>query len=165
MYPAKKVLFSSSFITFCYGRTLEFKHYYSVSSRNVLNQYRYVSFYESKKFIVTMSNDQDVYSDWLLWAKFNVMSCIGVFPKWNKNSVNSTISINLLNPWGMNWGQFKDPVSHLFLASAVVASKSLSQEVADSNPFNNNMSLNSLNSVKTFRKNSNVMSCFESYTR
>ena len=35
----------------------------------------------------------------------------------------------------MNWAQFKDPVSHMCLVSAVVASWSLTQEVADLNPF------------------------------
>ena len=35
----------------------------------------------------------------------------------------------------MNWAQFKDPVSHMCLAGAVVASWSLTQEVAGSNPF------------------------------
>ena len=32
----------------------------------------------------------------------------------------------------MNWGPFKDPVSHLFLAGTVAASWSLTQEVAGS---------------------------------
>ena len=56
----------------------------------------------------------------------------------------------------MNWGQFKDSVSHLCLAAAVVASWSLTQEVAGLNPFNDKtfLSLNLLKSVKTFRKNS-----------
>ena len=36
----------------------------------------------------------------------------------------------------MNWAQFKDLVSHMCLASNVVASSSLTQEVAVSNPFN-----------------------------
>ena len=35
----------------------------------------------------------------------------------------------------MNWSQFKDPVSHMCLASAVAASWSLTQEVAGSSPF------------------------------
>ena len=35
----------------------------------------------------------------------------------------------------MNWGQFKDPVSHMCVADAVVASWSLIQEIAGSNPF------------------------------
>ena len=34
----------------------------------------------------------------------------------------------------MNWAQFKDPVSHMFLADTVVASWSLTQEVAGSSP-------------------------------
>ena len=35
----------------------------------------------------------------------------------------------------MNWGQFKDPVSHMSIASAVVKSWSITQEVAGSNTF------------------------------
>ena len=35
----------------------------------------------------------------------------------------------------MNWAQFKDPVSHMCLAGAVVASWSLTQEVAGLSPF------------------------------
>ena len=35
----------------------------------------------------------------------------------------------------MNWNQFKDPVSHMCLAGAVVASWSLTQEIAGSSPF------------------------------
>ena len=36
----------------------------------------------------------------------------------------------------MNWAQFKDLVSHICLAGAVVASWSLAQGVAGSSPFN-----------------------------
>ena len=35
----------------------------------------------------------------------------------------------------MNWSQFEDPVSHMCLAGTVVTSWSLTQEMADSNPF------------------------------
>ena len=35
----------------------------------------------------------------------------------------------------MNWAPFKDPISHMTLAGAEVASWSLTQEVADSSPF------------------------------
>ena len=35
----------------------------------------------------------------------------------------------------MNWAQYKDPVSHMCLAGTVVASWSLTQEMAGSNPF------------------------------
>ena len=35
----------------------------------------------------------------------------------------------------MNWAQFKDPVSHMCLAGAVLASWSLTQEVVGSSPF------------------------------
>ena len=40
----------------------------------------------------------------------------------------------------MNGAQFKDPVSHICLAGTVVASWSLTQEVADSSPFNDKIS-------------------------
>ena len=65
-------------------------------------------------------------------------------------SLNSANSGNLIN-------QFKDPVSHMCLAGAVVASWSLTPEVAGLNQFNNNyfLSVNSLNSVIKIRKNSN----------
>ena len=35
----------------------------------------------------------------------------------------------------MNWAQFKEPVSHMFLAGTVVASWSLMQEVVGLSPF------------------------------
>ena len=35
----------------------------------------------------------------------------------------------------MNWAQFKDPVCHMCLAGTLVASWSLTQEIAGSNPF------------------------------
>ena len=50
----------------------------------------------------------------------------GVFLKWNKNSVNSG---TLIIHRSMNWGQFKESVSHLCLVGAVVASWSLTQGV------------------------------------
>ena len=59
----------------------------------------------------------------------------------------------------MHWAQCKDPVSHMYLAGAVAAFWSLTQEVEGSSPFTVMtiiLSLNSPNSVKTFRKNSNV---------
>ena len=47
------------------------------------------------------------------------------------NSVNSANSGNLINHWSLNWADFKD----VCLAGAVVASWSLTQEVAGSSPF------------------------------
>ena len=60
----------------------------------------------------------------------------------------------------MNWDQFKDPVSHLCFADAIVASWSLMQEMAGLSPFTVMANifvtdLNLLNSEKTFRENSN----------
>ena len=81
---------------------------------------------------------------------------IGVFPKWEKFSLNS---VNQINHWSMNWAEFKDPVPHICCAGAVVACWSLTQEVAGFESFccnDNFLSLNSANSLKTFRKNSNV---------
>ena len=40
---------------------------------------------------------------------------IRVFPKWNRNSMNSVNSGHLIIHWSMNWSQFKHPVSHMWL--------------------------------------------------
>ena len=50
-------------------------------------------------------------------------------------TLNSANPANLINHWSTNWGQFIDPVSHLCLTSTAVASWSLTQEMALSNPF------------------------------
>ena len=60
-----------------------------------------------------------------------------VFPKWIRIAVNSANLGNLKNHWSFNWAQFKDPVSHMCLAGAVVESWSITQEVAGSNNFFN----------------------------
>ena len=60
----------------------------------------------------------------------------------------------------MNWAQFKDPVSHTCLAGTVVATWSLTQKMASSSPFTVMTNIfvtefsDSVNSVKTFEKNS-----------
>ena len=54
----------------------------------------------------------------------------------------------------MNWAQFKDSVSHMCLAGAVVASWFLTQEVEGWSPFTAMTNILSLNSVKTSRKKS-----------
>ena len=46
-------------------------------------------------------------------------------------SLNSVNSEKLINHPSMNWAQFKDPISHMCLAGAVVACWSLTQEVAE----------------------------------
>ena len=59
----------------------------------------------------------------------------------------------------MNWAESKDPVSYMCLVGAMIASLFLTQEVAGlstSTVMTNILSLNSANSVKTFRKNSIV---------
>ena len=61
---------------------------------------------------------QSTYKTILTWKSKNIR----VFPKWNKNSLNSANSKSLINHWSMNWAQFKDPVSHMCLAGVVVAS-------------------------------------------
>ena len=53
----------------------------------------------------------------------------------------------------MNWAQFKDPVSHMCLAGAVVASWSLTQEVEGLSLFTV-MTNVFVNSVKTYGENS-----------
>ena len=45
-------------------------------------------------------------------------------------SLNSVNSEKLINHGSMNWAQFKDPISHMGLAGTVVASWSLTQEMA-----------------------------------
>ena len=52
----------------------------------------------------------------------------------------------------MNWSPFKDPVSHMCLAGAVAASRSVRQEVAGSNVLYCIFSLNSLKLVKHLGK-------------
>ena len=64
-----------------------------------------------------------------------VIYWLGDFPKWKRNSENSANSGNLINHWSMSLAQFRDLVSHMCLAGAVVASWSLTQEAACSNPF------------------------------
>ena len=55
----------------------------------------------------------------------------------------------------MNGDQFKDPLCYLCLVGNVVTLWSLTQEAAVSNiPFRHFWSLNSANSVRTFRENS-----------
>ena len=64
---------------------------------------------------------------------------------------------NLINHWSINWAQFKDPPCYPYFVGTAVASWSLTQEVAGSNSLFKNiifLSLNSLNSVKTFGENS-----------
>ena len=57
----------------------------------------------------------------------------------------------------MNWAQFKDPASYMCLAGAVVASWSLTQQVAGSNPCNDKYFFVTefAEISETFRKNSN----------
>ena len=56
----------------------------------------------------------------------------------------------------MNLVQFKDPVSHMCLAGAIVTSWSLTQDVAGLSPFTFiDKYILSMNSVKTYNKNSN----------
>ena len=56
----------------------------------------------------------------------------------------------------MNWVQFKDSVSPMCLAGAMAASWSLTQDVVGLNPFTFiDKCILSMNSVKTYNKNSN----------
>ena len=57
----------------------------------------------------------------------------------------------------MNWAQFKDPLSHIFLASVLVAFCSLMQEVVGLSPFTvmiNIFVTDFAEFSETFRKNS-----------
>ena len=77
--------------------------------------------------------------------------------------LNSTNSGNLINHWRMNWTQFKDTISYMCFAGTMVAPWSLTQQVAGwqvwalSLQWQIFLLLNSANSVKTFRENSNVI--------
>ena len=55
-------------------------------------------------------------------------------------------------------GSIKHPVCHMCLSGAVVASRSLTQEVAGLSPFTTMTNILSLSSVKKFRENSNMNS-------
>ena len=55
--------------------------------------------------------------------------------KHSLNSVNLADSGKLINHLSMDWAEFKDHVCHVCLADAVVASWSLTQEVAGLSPF------------------------------
>ena len=75
-----------------------------------------------------------------------------VFPKWSATFTEFSKFRENDNHWSMNWAQFKDPVSHMCCAGAVVACWPLTQEVArgrGSTPFTewHFFSLNSGNSV------------------
>ena len=67
--------------------------------------------------------------------------------------MSSANSGDQINHRSMKWAQFKDPVYHICLAGAVVASRCLIQEVAGLNPFsevtNIFLSLNSADIGKT----------------
>ena len=83
----------------------------------------------------------------------------GVFPKWVRNSVNSTNPENLIITEAWIRLRFKILSCYLCLAVTVVASWSLTQEVAGSNTLFKMiilLSLNSLNLAKTFRENSHT---------
>ena len=67
-------------------------------------------------------------------------------------SLNSVNSGNLINYWSMNLAQFKDPVSHTWLAGGSILVSYTTH--TGSSPFNDKHFL-SQNSVKTLRKNSN----------
>ena len=70
----------------------------------------------------------------------------------------------------MNWVQYKDLLCYLCVCGLVVSSLSLTQEILGSSPtlpflyfINFFLSLNSANSVKTFRENS-IHTSFSSFT-
>ena len=50
-------------------------------------------------------------------------------------SFNSANSGNLINHWSMNWAQFKDPISHVFLAGTVVPSRAFCTKRVGFQPF------------------------------
>ena len=58
------------------------------------------------------------------------LKLIGVFPKWSVTFIEFSEFRENDNHWSMNCTQFKDPVSHMCCAGAVVACWPLTQEVA-----------------------------------
>ena len=62
----------------------------------------------------------------------------GVFPKWSRTFIEFNKFRGPKNQWSMAGPQFKDPVSHMCLTSAVVAPWFLGEEVEGSSPFNDN---------------------------
>ena len=65
----------------------------------------------------------------------NDMDTLEFFLNGAERSLNSVNSENLINHSSMNWGECKDPVCHVCIAGDVIASWSLTQEVAGSSPF------------------------------
>ena len=87
----------------------------------------------SKIFVITVKGLERQWqreTGSLNWAQIMLQSSF--FPKWNRNSLNSANSENLINHWIMNRAQFKDPTSHMCLAGAVVACWFVAQEVVGS---------------------------------
>ena len=80
---------------------------------------------------------------------------VGNVLKGAKLSLKSANSGNLIKHWTMNWAQFNDPLSHTCLADVVLASWSLTQEVAGLIPFKNKYIL-SLNTTCLFAQ---IFSC------
>ena len=85
----------------------------------------------------------------------------GDFPKWSVTFTEFSEFRENNNYWSINWVQFKDLVSHMCWAGAVVACWPLTQEVAGWQGFESFYWMTySVNSVKTFRKNSNMYQSF-----
>ena len=84
------------------------------------------------------------------WTRKNVQK-LGLFTDSMEFFLNGAeLSLNSVISANSTWAQFQDTVSHMCLAGAVVASWTLTQEVADLSPFTlmtNILSLNPLNSV------------------
>ena len=59
-----------------------------------------------------------------------LFSSVEFFPKWSVTLTEFSEFRETDNHWGMNWAQFKGPVSHMCCVGAVVACWSLTQEVA-----------------------------------
>ena len=103
-----------------------------------------------------VGNSPQTHPDWTILAYLRLLWTVENFLNGAETSLNSG---NLMNHWSMNWAQFKDPVSHMCHASAVVASWPLTQEVADSGPFTVMTSIfvtEFAEFSETLRKNSNI---------
>ena len=101
-------------------------------------------------YVLSVFGNRKLYKSECYTGRVNGYRLIGVFPKWNRNLVNS---VNLINHWSMNWTQFKNPVSHMCLVGTVAASWFLAQEVAGSSPFTVMTNI-FVTELKTLRENS-----------
>ena len=130
--------------------------------------YRWVSFLESLTNLDIDTPCMYFFTQATVFETFNLCKVLSMEFSLNgvELSLNSVNSENLRNHWSTNWVQYKDLLCYLCLYGLVVSSLSLTQEILGSTPQCSFLiflifilSLNSRNSVKTFRENSNREAC------